>query len=278
MSSFKREGRDVRTTKYAGYLLGLTGGLVLLLSALAAAEPAWAQTQGCQPQLGGRAGAEVSAQLLAASGGERAPISQPSTEMEARSGQTIRLLVKPLEGPARPSGSDCPVRLNVSRLAPISRQLTNSGFVFEGGRAYGQFRPGEERTLDFELKQFDEWASPATRVEIENLTIHLPESAEFVARLPAPLQPPPGTVCAHVVYTDAQPAVGVVLALSAPLDGPTDRRPVGADGQVCWEGFDEMLFGDLSLDAPTEAALGQPKSRYVSYEASYRLFVARRPR
>ncbi len=253
-------------------------GALLLLAWLVATVPADAQQQGCRTELRVQTGAQVVAQpLVAGSDGERVPVGPPVTEIEARSGQMYRLLVRPLEGSARPSGPDCLVRLNVSRLTPFARLLNRGGFAFDGSRAYAAFQVGEERTIDFEIKPFSEWNSTAMKTELETLTIRRPETGEFVARLPAPTQPSPGTVCADVVYPDAESASGVVLGLSAPTDAPPDRRAAGPDGRVCWDGFDELLYGELSLQEPADAALGQPKSRYVSYEASYRLFVVKRP-
>ena len=134
------------------------------------------------------------------------------------------------------------------------------------------------RTLDFPIKPFEEWGNVREQATAENATIGFPETTEFVARLPAPYQPPRGTVCADVVYPDAQPAPGVVLGLTTPPNGRTNRRPTGSDGRVCWDGFDVNLFGDLSLrDTSIVPALGQPTSRYVSFETSYRLFVVKRP-
>jgi hypothetical protein len=254
------------------------GGL-LLLAWLAFAVPAAGQAPGCRRELGGQAGAEVAVQLLGAdSSGAPTPVGAPATELEARSGQVLRLLARPLEGPARPSGAECPVRVNVGRLMAVGRLLTRGGFVFDSGNAYGLLAPGEARALDFEVRPFEEWDATPEKIEVENVTIRLPEVAEFVAHLPAPFRPPAGTICADVVYPNAEPAGGVVLGLSAPPDGPTDRRPSGPEGGVCWEGVDPSIYADLSLEEPAEAALGLPESRYVSHEASYRLFVVKRPR
>ena len=261
-----------RTTRYA-----VLGGL-LVLGWLTSGPPLAAQAQGCRPELGGKAGADVTAQVLALDPqGQLVPAGERATEVEARSGQVVRLLVRPLEGSARPSGSECPVRVSIEGLSDVARLISHGGFFLDRGSAYGLFRPGEERALDFRIQSFEDWDSATDKIELDNVTIRLPETAEFVTRLPTPFRPPPGTVCADVVYANAQPAVGVVLGLSAPPDGPTDRRPVGADGRVCWEGFDEFLYGDLSLEEQTDAALGMPKSRYVSHDASYRLFVVERP-
>jgi hypothetical protein len=257
------------------------GGLLLLGLAAAPvpAASAPARAQGCRPELGGQVGARLAAQRLAPdASGEPAPEGGPTTELEARSGQVLRLLVRPVEGPARPAGPDCPVRVDVGRLTPVARPLAPGGFVLDRGSAYGLLRPGEERALDFEVKPFAEWGAAVERVEVENLTLRLPETAEFAARLPEPARPPPGTVCADVVYPDAEPAAGAVLALAAPPGGVPDRRAAGPDGRACWDGFDEPRYGDLSLEEPAEPALGLPKSRYVSHEAGYRLFVVRRPR
>ena len=260
------------------HVSSLTCCLLALVGWLASAAPAAAQTAGCRPELSGRVGARLAVQPLArGASGELAPAGGPTTEIEARSGQVFRLLIRPLEGSARPTGPDCPVRVAIGRLTSVARLLNRTGFIFERSNAYGQFRPGEERALDFEIRPFEEWGSASEKVELDNLTIWLPQTDEFVARLPAPLRPPPGSVCADVVYTDGQPAEGVVLGLSAPPEGSTDRRSVGADGRVCWEGYDELLFGDLRLEEPARATLGIPRSRFVSFETSYRLFVVRRP-
>jgi hypothetical protein len=145
------------------------------------------------------------------------------------------------------------------------------------GVFYDSLRVGEERVIEYEMKPFEERTSVIENIELEDAEVSLPESLEFVARLPSAEPPPPGTVCADVVYADARPAVGVMLGLAVPPDGPVDERATGDDGRVCWEGFDEFLFGDLSLQSPAVAALGQPRSRYVSTEANYRLFVIKRP-
>lgn len=258
-------------------------GLAALLLLLwpAAAAPAGAQAEGCRPELGGRNGARVTALLLEGpSDGSASSVSDPaplsgSTEIEARSGQTIRLLVRPLEGSARPAGPECPVRVNIGRLESVGRPI-GRGFVIDRGSAYGQFRPDEERALDFRVASFEDWDAALEKVEVENVTILLPETAELVARLPAPFRPPAGTVCADVLYADGEPATDVVLGLSAPPGGPTDRRTVGPEGRVCWDGFDESRYGDLRLADGAEPALGLPRSRYVSFEASYRLFVVKR--
>ena len=251
--------------------------LLALVGWLASAAPAAAQPAGCRPELSGRVGAQLAIQPLAPGpSGQLAPAGEPTTEIEARSGQTFRLLIRPLEGSARPAGPECPVRVATGRLSSVARLLNRTGFIFDRSSAYGQFRLGEERTLDFEVRPFDEWGSASEKVELDNLTIWLPETTEFAARLPASFRPPPGAVCADVVYTDAQPAAGGILGLAAPPGEPTDRRPVGADGRVCWDGFDPLLFGDLRLEGPAGPGLGVPRSRYVSYETSYRLFVVKR--
>ena len=256
---------------------GVLAGL-LVLGWLAAAVPLAAQEPGCRIELGGKSGARVAAQLLIpGSSGELVPAGQPTTEIEARSGQVVRLLIRPLEGSARPSGPECPVRVDVEALTDVARLLGRDGFFFDSGRAYALLRPAEERSLDFRIEPFEEWDSATDKVELGGVTIRLPETAEFVARLPTPLRPPPGTVCADVVYADAEPAAGVALGLAAPPEGPADLRAVGPDGRVCWEGFDEFLYGDLSLEESVESALGMPERRYVSRDASYRLFVVKRP-
>src|SRR5437764_747097 len=75
-----------------------------------------------------------------------------------------------------------------------------------------------------------------------------------------------------------RPASGVGLVLSAPRDTAPRRLESGPDGRVCWDGMSEALFGELSLDPKVEPALGLPASRYVSREASYRLFVVKASR
>jgi hypothetical protein len=254
---------------------GILGGL-LLLGWLAAPGSLAAQAEGCRTELG-KTGAKVAAQLLVAdSSGALVPAGEPATEIEARSGQGVRLLIRPLEGSARPSGAECPVRVDVEALTDVARLLGRDGFFFDSGRAYALLRPAEERSLDFRIEPFEEWDSATDKIELGDVTIRLPETAEFVARLPAPVRPTPGTVCADVVYPDAESAAGVALGLAAPPDGPSDRRAVGPDGRVCWEGFDEFLYGDLSLEESAESALGMPDRRYVSRDASYRLFVVKR--
>ena len=256
-------------------------GALLLLTIIgcSSSRPEPAQTTGCQPDVSGQSGAQVTAQVLqAGADGALAPAGEIAPEVQVRSGQVLRLHIRPVEGSARPSGPGCPVRASVGGLSSVARLPSTDAFVFDRNVAYGQFRPGEERTLDFQVKPFEEWGNVREQTTVENATISFPETTEFVARLPAPYQPPAGTVCADVVYPDAQPAPGVVLGLTAPPDGRTNRRPTGPDGRACWDGFDVNLFGDLSLrDTSTTPALGQPTSRYVSFEASYRLFVVKRP-
>lgn len=253
---------------------------VSLVLAVPAWAPASAQAPGCQTDISGKNGAQLAAQVLQRDGtGALLPLGPPASETEVRSGQVLRLKVRPLEGPARPAGAGCPVRVNTGRLNSVSIMLTTEGFVFDRGFAYGQFRPGEERIIDFEIRPFDDWASVHEDIELEEVVvIKLPQTNEFIARLPASYQPPPGTVCADVIYPDAEPAVGVMLNLAAPPEAPADSRATGEDGRVCWDGFDELLYGDLSVDASFTPALGQPRSRYVSPAASYRLFVVKRPR
>jgi hypothetical protein len=235
-------------------------------------------TPGCRPDLG-ETGAQVAVQLLQPGPqGGLVPVGGPSARAQARSGQTVRLLIRPVEGPARPSGPECPVRVRLDGLVWIGRLQARGGFVIDGEVAYALLRPGEERAIDFELKPFDDWDPAYDRLEIEKATVTLPQAAEFFARLPAPFRPPPGTVCADVFYPDGQPAAGLMLNLAAPPDSPTQRKPAGPDGRVCWDGFDESTMGELSLDPKADPALGQPRTRYVSREASYRLFIARRPR
>ena len=252
------------------WLIPAALAFLLLLPAGGRPEPALAQGAGCRPELRGETGARVAVQVVGA--GE-----QPTTALEARSGQVLRLLVRPVEGSSRPSGPECPVRVRFSRLSPVARQLTRTGFVFDRGTAYAQLGPDEERAIDFEIKPFAEWEAVPDKVEVENVTISFPEGAEFVGRLPAPAPPAPGTVCADVVYTDARPAAGVSLGLVAPPNSPRDVRQTDPDGRACWEGFDPLRFGELALQEPAEEALGLPRTRYVSYEARQRLFVIKAP-
>jgi hypothetical protein len=265
----------MQTTARARLIL-CTG--LLTMSALAAA-PTAAQTSGCQTDISGRAGAQLTAQVLQPDPrGTLVTVGSRASEVEVRSSQVLRLIVRPLEGPANPTGAGCPVRVSIGRFNPISVLLTTEGFVFDRGFAYGQFRAGEERSLDFEIRTFDDWTAVYEDIEIDGMVIvRLPQTSEFIARLPSTYQPPPGTVCADVVYPDAEPAAGVVLNLAAPPEGPADSRATGEDGRACWDGFDDLLYGDLSVDASFTPALGQPRSRYVSPAANYRLFVVKRP-
>ena len=255
-------------------------GLLLAVPLAVTSAPVLAQDAGCQASLGGKNGARLAAQVFdRGPDGALRPVGGRATELQLRSGQLLRLFVRPLDGPARPSGAGCPVKVAVGRLEGVANLLTEEGFIFDGGAAYGQFRMDEERTLDFRVEPFEEWSGVTEEIELENLKIALPESTEFVARLPAAYQPPAGTVCADAVYADAQPAAGVVFGLRVPPDAPPDARSTGADGRVCWEGLDgELLYGELALDPAFAPAVGQSKSRYVSRETSYRLFVVRRPR
>lgn len=252
------------------------GGLVAL-AWLVFGVPASAQMPGCRRELPANSGAQVSVQVLTGDpSGELVSVAGPARELEARSGQIVRLFVRPLEGPDRPDRPECAVRVNLGRLPSFARIETRGGFVFDNDRAYAQFSPGEERVLDFRIKPFEEWTSVPDRLEVEGTMIRLSEVGEFVGRLPAGERPAPGTICADVVYPDAQPANGIILGLSAPPGAPADARSTDADGRVCWDGVDELLFGDLSLRGDAEPALGMPSSRYVSHEASYRLFVIKR--
>jgi hypothetical protein len=262
---------------------------VLLLAGLAASwEPpttATAQSAeppppavGCRPELG-ELGAQIMVQILQPGpAGDLTALGPAAAVAEARSGQVIRVLVRPVAGSAQPNGAGCPVRVRLDGLVGVGRLRDPGGFVFDGELAYALLGPGEARALDFAVKPFDEWDPANDHLEIEQAVVKLPETAEFIARLPAPFRPPAGTVCAEVVYPDAQPAVGVSLALVAPPTAPPEHRSTGDDGQVCWDGFGESRYGDLILDPAVDSALGQPRSRYVSREASYRLFVVRRPR
>jgi hypothetical protein len=227
-------------------------------------------------ELGDQAGAQLSAQVLSRNDGGEGAISQKANKVEVRSGQTLRLLVRPQDGTARPSEPECPVRVSIGRILAVARLLTPGRLAIDRDNAYGLLRPGEERAVDFEIKPLEEWDTAFDQIEMDNLVISLPQTAELIARLPAPFRPPPGTVCADVFYPDSQPAAAVTVNLSAlPGRRPTSRQ-AGPDGRVCWDGFDEMLFGELSLDPKVDPALGQPRSRYVSHEASYRLFIVKR--
>jgi hypothetical protein len=166
--------------------------------------------------------------------------------------------------------------VSYGRLTSVARLRTEQGFIFDRRIAYGEFRPDEERVLEFEVEPFPEWDSVSDEIEFEDLVIRLPEATDFVNRLPPPYEPAPGTVCADVLYPDARPAAGVPLDLVAPPGAPPDRRATGDDGRVCWDGFDQTLFGSLSLGPGTDATLGQPDERYISHEANYRLFVVKR--
>jgi hypothetical protein len=168
------------------------------------------------------------------------------------------------------------VRVALGRLIPVARLLTSDGFIMDRNIAYALVRPDETRTLELQVKPFAEWNSVNREIEVENLTIGLPEAIEFVNALPAPFTPPDGSVCGTVVYPDAKPAAGIPLRLTAPPDAPFDERVTGDDGRVCWDGFDDMLFGQLSLAPDVDTALDQPDERYVSRQASYRLFVVKR--
>jgi hypothetical protein len=219
----------------------------------------------------------VRAELLQTGSGGDAATGQPATELEVRAGQTLRLLIRPVDGPARPSGPECPVRVAVGQLLAVARLLTPGRLAIDKDNAYGLLRPGQELALDFEIKPFEEWEPAYDRIRIETLTVTFPELAEFVARLPAPFKPAPGSVCADVFFPDALPASGVSLALAASPDAAPQHRQTATDGRVCWDGLGEALFGELRLDPPAAPALSLPASRYVSRDASYRLFVVKRP-
>ena len=251
-------------------LLGLLGGVPTGLVS--------AQGAGCQMTLpSDKAGARITVEVLERRpNGERVTVAGPGREVEARSNQLLRLVIRPLEGPAQPNGASCPVRVAFGRLTSVAQLRTEQGFIFDRRVAYGEFRPDEERVLEFEVDPFTQWDSVSDKIEFEDLTIRLPEATEFLNRLPPPYQPALGTVCADVLHPDAQPAAGIPLVLVAPPGGPPDNRTTGADGRVCWEGFDETLFGSLSLGPGVDAALGQPDERYISRQANYRLFVVKR--
>jgi hypothetical protein len=210
--------------------------------------------------------------------GARVPATAPVTSVGVRSGHILRIAVRPIEGSARPDGPGCPVRVSLGRLIPVARLLSSDGFIMDRNTAYALLQPDEKRTIELQMKPFAEWNSVNREIEIENLTIELPEAAEFVAKLPPPYVPPMGTVCAHVVYPDAQPATGIPVRLTAPPDADSTERLTGDDGRACWDGFDELLFGHLSLNPDVDTALDQPDERYVSRQASYRLFIVKRAR
>jgi len=221
----------------------------------------------------------VTAQVLERqTDGSLVPLGGPTLKPTVRSGQVLRLLVQPVQGPAQPAGADCPVRVRLDGLVFVARPANPSGFVIDGQNAYGLLKPGEERALDFELKPFEDWDPAYDEIDIDKLTVSLPQTAEFASRLPAPIRPPLGTVCADVVYPDAEPATGVVLNLSFLTDSTINTRMADEDGRACWEGFDEFVFGHVSLDPQFDAALGQPKTQFVSRDTSYRLFVVQGPR
>ena len=84
---------------------------LLLLSLLSSASVmhASAQTVGCQPTLSGDTGARIMVEVLERRpNDERVTVAGPATEVEARSNQLLRLRIRPLEGPAQPSGAGCP--------------------------------------------------------------------------------------------------------------------------------------------------------------------------
>lgn len=254
--------------------------VLLAAGALSSVHHAAAQAPGCLTELSSNQGAQLSAQVLDRDGaGGLKVVAGPATRLEARSGQVLRVSVRPTEGPDRPGGAGCPVKVEVGELDGVSKLLTEQGFIFDGGTAYGEFRPDEERLLEFEFRPFEEWSSPTENVELENLVVVLPQALEFLAALPPPAAPAPGTICADVIFPDAQPAVGITLNLRVPPDAPPESRTTGSNGRACWEGLNDVaLYGELALDSAVSAALGQSKNRYVSPQASYRLFVVKRPR
>jgi hypothetical protein len=250
----------------------------LLVSALvlgftcAASGPAWARD--CRPDLGGKIGAQLTAQVLRrGADGVQLPLGPPAADVAARAGDTVRIMVRPVEGAFRPVGPECPVRVSVGKLLTVGRLVSRAGFVVDEIEAYALLAPDEERVLDVIIKPFAEWDAAPDRIGVENVDVRLPETGEFASRLPAPFRPPPGTICADVVDPEARPAAGVTVGLAMPPDGPRDVREVGPSGRVCWEGLDPTRFGDVSLLGGATPALGMPKTRYVSAEASYRLFV-----
>ena len=249
--------------------------VVLALSG-ATPGPTWARD--CRPDLGGKVGAQLTAQVLrAGSDGVPAPLGPPGPEVEARAGDTVRLAVRPVEGSFRPVGPECPVRVSVGKLLPVGRLATRTGFVIDGRDAYALLAPDEERVLDVVIKPFADWDAAPDRIGVENVDVRLPETAEFAGRLPDPVRPPLGTVCVDVVDPHARPAAGVTVGLALPADGPRDAREVGPTGRVCWEGLDPTRYGDVALLGEAEPALGMPEARYVSAGANYRLFVVKTP-
>jgi hypothetical protein len=265
----------VNSQRVSALVLTLAFGLTAALHAA----PASAQGPGCQPELRGERGSRLTVQVFERTAdGDSVPVTDPETTVGARSGHVLRIEVRPLEGSVRPDGATCPVRVSLTRLIPVARLLASEEFVVDRNTAYVLLRPDETRTIELLMKPFEEWNSVNREIEVENLTIILPEAAEFVAKLPLPFTPPAGTVCGEVVYPDAQPAAGIPLRLSAPPEAEPAERATEEDGRVCWDGFDDMLFGRLSLHPDVDTALDQPDERYVSRLANYRLFVVKRER
>jgi len=251
--------------------------LVLLIVGLIYASPALADGQGCRPDVEGKIGAQVTAQVLRPGQDGRLTAVGPSgTEVAARAGDTVRLSARPVDGTFQPAGPDCPIRVSVGKLLPVGRLATRSGFVLDERNAYALVAPGGQLALDVEINPFGEWDAAPDQIGVEDATVHLPDVREFAERLPAPFRPPSGTICVDVVDTDAGPAVGTTVGLAMPADGPRDTRAVGPTGRVCWDGLDPTRYGEVSLQAGATPALGLPKARYVSAEASYRLFVVKR--
>jgi len=239
--------------------------------------PTISAAAGCRPDLGGKVGAQVTAQVLRPDrDGRLAVVGPPGVEVAARAGDTIRLTARPVEGAAQPTRPECPMRVAVGKLFPVGELAAHGGFVVDENNAYALVGPGDERMLDVEIKPFEDWEAAPDRIGVEDATVRLPETGEFVGRLPAPFRPPDGTICVDVLDTAAQPALGVTVGLAMPSPGPRDDRQVGETGRICWDGLDPAQYGEVSLVDGAAPALGLPKSRYVSAEASYRLFVVKR--
>jgi hypothetical protein len=262
----------------SAWLLALSVFIFGLLTVVSAA-PLAAQSPGCQAELRGERGSRLTVQVFDHDlSGARIPVTDFETTVGVRSGHILRISVRPNDGTARPDGPACPVRVSLGRLIPVARLLSSEGFLMDRNTAYALMRPDETRTIELQMKPFPEWNSVNREIQIENVTLEVPEAAEFVAKLPPPYAPPPGTVCAEVVYPDAQSATGIPVRLTAPPEAEPMERHTDDAGRACWDGFDELLFGHLSLHPDIDTALDQPDERYVSRQASYRLFVVKRPR
>lgn len=248
----------------------------LLLVGLACLSPTTVNERGCRPDLNGKVGALVTVQVLRPGrDGNLTAVGPPGADIAARAGDTLRLIARPVEGTLHSAGADCPVRIAVGKLLPVGQITAHAGFVMDGGNAYALLGPGDERTVDVEIKPFADWDAAPDQIGVEDAEVHLPETGELVGRLPAPFRPPDGTVCVDVLDSAAQPAVGVTIGLAMPANGPRDARQVGLDGRICWDGLDPTSYGDVSLLGGSVPALGLPKARYVSAEANYRLFIVK---